>query len=173
MFVQSERFIEAHGGRRGAVSVYGQELNDTTRRLCLMNLALRGIEADVALGDTFHDDRHTDLKAHYVLANPPFNVGAQLVARRPPAETSATARPPGVSDVSDVSDVFPGRDTPLVRAPRTPFPERHTPGSSSGAKTGRDRRQETLVRRCARRRYPGMVAISQVISIRLPSGSQK
>jgi hypothetical protein len=113
MFVQSERFIEAHGGRRGAVSVYGQELNDTTRRLCLMNLALRGIEADVALGDTFHDDRHTDLKAHYVLANPPFNVGAQLVARRPPAETSATARPPGVSDVSDVSDVFPGETHPL------------------------------------------------------------
>jgi type I restriction enzyme M protein len=74
MFIQSERFIEAHGGRRGAAAIFGQESNHTTWRLCQMNLAIRGIEGDIALGDTFHDDRHKDLRADFVLANPPFNV---------------------------------------------------------------------------------------------------
>jgi type I restriction enzyme M protein len=74
MFIQSERFIEAHGGRRGAAAIFGQESNDTTWRLCQMNLAIRGIEGNIELGDTFHDDRHKDLKADFVLANPPFNV---------------------------------------------------------------------------------------------------
>ena len=74
MFVQSERFIEEHGGRIGSVSVFGQELNDTTRRLCMMNLAIRGVEAQIELGDTFHADRLPDLRADYVLANPPFNI---------------------------------------------------------------------------------------------------
>ena len=73
MFVQSESFVETHGGRRGAVAVYGQESNPTTWRLCLMNLAIRGIDAHIALGDSFHADTHKDLKADYVLANPPFN----------------------------------------------------------------------------------------------------
>ncbi len=74
MFVQSEKFIEAHGGRRGAAAIYGQELNDTTWRLCQMNLAIRGIEGSIARADTLHDDRHRDLRADFVLANPPFNI---------------------------------------------------------------------------------------------------
>jgi type I restriction enzyme M protein len=81
MFVQSVEFIEAHatgngnGGRaRADISVYGQESNYTTWRLAKMNLAIRGIEGQIAHGDTFHNDRHPDLKADYILANPPFNV---------------------------------------------------------------------------------------------------
>jgi type I restriction enzyme M protein len=73
MFVQSEKFIEAHAGRLGDISIYGQESNYTTWRLAKMNLAIRGIDAQIAHGDTFHSDRHPDLKADYVLANPPFN----------------------------------------------------------------------------------------------------
>jgi len=73
MFVQSERFIEAHAGCLGDISIYGQESNYTTWRLAKMNLAIRGIDAQIGHGDTFHNDRHPDLKADYVLANPPFN----------------------------------------------------------------------------------------------------
>jgi type I restriction enzyme M protein len=73
MFVQSEKFIEAHSGRVGDISIYGQESNYTTWRLAKMNLAIRGIDAQIAHGDSFHNDRHPDLKADYVLANPPFN----------------------------------------------------------------------------------------------------
>ena len=74
MFIQSEQFIELHGGRRGAVSIFGQELNYTTWKLCQMNLAIRGIEARIELGDSFHDDKLRDVRADFVLANPPFNV---------------------------------------------------------------------------------------------------
>lgn len=75
MFVQSEKFVEAHGGRLGDISIYGQESNATTRRLAIMNLAIRGIEADFGSehADTFRRDLHPDLRADYVLANPPFN----------------------------------------------------------------------------------------------------
>ncbi len=75
MFVQSEKFVESHGGKLGDISIYGQESNPTTRRLAVMNLALRGIEADFGpeAADTFRRDLHPDLKADYVLANPPFN----------------------------------------------------------------------------------------------------
>src|SRR5690606_3075152 len=73
MFVQSEKFVEAHGGRIGDVSIYGQESNHTTWRLAKLNLAIRGIDANIAHGDSFHADAHKDLKADYVLANPPFN----------------------------------------------------------------------------------------------------
>lgn len=73
MFVQSEKFIEAHSGTIGDISIFGQESNYTTWRLAKMNLAIRGIDAQIAHGDTFHNDRHPDLKADYVLANPPFN----------------------------------------------------------------------------------------------------
>jgi type I restriction enzyme M protein len=73
MFVSSEKFIEAHAGKIGDISIYGQESNYTTWRLAKMNLAIRGIEADIAHGDSFHADGHPDLKADYVLANPPFN----------------------------------------------------------------------------------------------------
>ena len=74
MFVQSEEFIAAHGGRIGNISIYGQESNYTTWRLAKMNLAIRGIDGQIAHGDTFHNDRFPDLKADYILANPPFNV---------------------------------------------------------------------------------------------------
>jgi type I restriction enzyme M protein len=76
MFVQSERFIEEHGGRVGDLSIYGQESNPTTWRLARMNLAIRGIEANLGAenADTFHRDLHRDLKADFILANPPFNV---------------------------------------------------------------------------------------------------
>ena len=74
MFVQSEEFIVAHGGKLGDISIYGQESNYTTWRLAKMNLAIRGIEGRIEHGDTFHNDRHPDLKADTILANPPFNV---------------------------------------------------------------------------------------------------
>ncbi|GBE48566.1 type I restriction enzyme EcoKI M protein [bacterium BMS3Bbin12] len=81
MFVQSVEFIRAHasgngnGGKAKAdISIYGQESNYTTWRLAKMNLAIRGIEGQIAHGDTFHNDRHPDLKADFILANPPFNI---------------------------------------------------------------------------------------------------
>ncbi len=75
MFVQSEKFAEAHGGRRTDLSIYGQESNQTTWRLCEMNLAIRGIESNIAWNSagSFHNDAHKDLKADFILANPPFN----------------------------------------------------------------------------------------------------
>ncbi len=82
MFVQSVEFIRAHAngngngatGARDDISIYGQESNYTTWRLAKMNLAIRGIGGQIAHGDSFHNDRHPDLKADFILANPPFNV---------------------------------------------------------------------------------------------------
>jgi type I restriction enzyme M protein len=74
MFVQSDKFLQAHGGRLDDIAVYGQESNPTTYRLAKMNLAIRGIDAKIELGDTFHNDKHKDLKADYIMANPPFNI---------------------------------------------------------------------------------------------------
>jgi len=76
MFVSSEKFVEAHGGRIGDIAIYGQESNPTTWRLAKMNLAIRGIEADLGKenADSFHRDLHKDLKADFILANPPFNL---------------------------------------------------------------------------------------------------
>jgi len=90
MFVQSVEFIRAHSsgngnggsgnggkvakGRRPDISIYGQESNYTTWRLARMNLAIRGIDGQIGHGDTFHNDRHPDLKADFILANPPFNI---------------------------------------------------------------------------------------------------
>jgi type I restriction enzyme M protein len=74
MFVQSEKFLKAHGGRMGDIAVYGQESNPTTYKLAKMNLAIRGIDAKIELGDTFHNDGHKDLKADYIIVNPPFNI---------------------------------------------------------------------------------------------------
>ena len=81
MFVQSVEFIRAHakgngnGGKAKAdISIYGQESNYTTWRLAKMNLAIRGIDGQIAHGDTFHADKHPDLKADFILANPPFNI---------------------------------------------------------------------------------------------------
>jgi type I restriction enzyme M protein len=75
MFVQSEKFVEAHGGRIGDISVYGQESNPTTWKLAKMNLAIRGIDSNLGPehADSFRRDLHKDLKADYVIANPPFN----------------------------------------------------------------------------------------------------
>jgi type I restriction enzyme M protein len=75
MFVQSEKFVEAHGGRVGDIAIYGQESNHTTWRLAKMNLAIRGIDANLGPehADSFRRNLHPDLKADYVLANPPFN----------------------------------------------------------------------------------------------------
>jgi type I restriction enzyme M protein len=76
MFVQSEKFVEAHGGRDIDISIYGQESNPTTWRLVAMNLAIRGIGFNLGKepADSFTQDQHPDLKADYVLANPPFNI---------------------------------------------------------------------------------------------------
>jgi type I restriction enzyme M protein len=75
MFVQSEKFIEQHGGKIGDISVYGQESNHTTWRLAKMNMAIRGIDSNLGKehADSFHRDQHPDLKADFVIANPPFN----------------------------------------------------------------------------------------------------
>ena len=76
MFVQSERFVEEHGGRVGDIAIYGQESNSTTWRLAMMNLAIRGIDANLGgqHADSFHNDLHKDLRADFILANPPFNM---------------------------------------------------------------------------------------------------
>lgn len=76
MFVQSEKFIEAHGGKLGDVSIYGQESNPTTWRLAAMNLAIRGIDFNLGREpqDSFVRNQHPDLRADYILANPPFNI---------------------------------------------------------------------------------------------------
>ncbi len=74
MFVQSEKFVKEHQGRIDDVSIYGQESNPTTWRLCKMNLSIRGIESkQIKQGDSFHNDQHKDLKSDFILANPPFN----------------------------------------------------------------------------------------------------
>ncbi|MBN1303334.1 MAG: SAM-dependent DNA methyltransferase [Anaerolineales bacterium] len=74
MFVQSEKFVLEHQGNIKDLSIFGQESNPTTLRLAKMNLAIRGIDAQLELGDTFLNDKHPDLKADFILANPPFNV---------------------------------------------------------------------------------------------------
>lgn len=76
MFVQSLKFLDAHGGKKGQLSIFGQESNPTTWKLAKMNLAIRGLEGNLGEmnADTFHNDQHKDLKADYILANPPFNI---------------------------------------------------------------------------------------------------
>lgn len=88
MFVQSEKFIAEHGGRVDDVSIFGQESNPTTWRLCKMNLAIRGIDHNLGTqaADSFHNNLHADLRADYILANPPFNMsdwGGNLLADDP------------------------------------------------------------------------------------------
>lgn len=75
MFVQSMKFIEAHHGNKRDISVYGQEYTNTTYKLAKMNLAIRGIACNLGemAADTFHNDQHKDLKANFIMANPPFN----------------------------------------------------------------------------------------------------
>ena len=76
MFVQSEKFVESHGGRLDDIAVFGQEMNANTWKLAKMNLAIRGIDSNLGPhhADTFHEDLHPDLKADFILANPPFNI---------------------------------------------------------------------------------------------------
>ncbi|TXE13848.1 N-6 DNA methylase [Seonamhaeicola algicola] len=74
MFVQSLKFLQAHGGDKKNISIYGQERYDGTLRLCKMNLALRDLSFDVKLGDSLLQDKFPDLRADYILVNPPFNV---------------------------------------------------------------------------------------------------
>ncbi|KGJ32500.1 type I restriction-modification system subunit M [Rothia aeria] len=76
MFVQSAKFVDAHGGNRNQLSIYGQEFTNTTWKLAKMNLALRGIDADLGSksADSFTEDLHPDLRADYIIANPPFNI---------------------------------------------------------------------------------------------------
>lgn len=76
MFVQSAKFVNSHSGNIGNLSIYGQDANPTTRKMAIMNLAIRGIEADLGKynADTFHNDLHPTLKADYIMANPPFNL---------------------------------------------------------------------------------------------------
>lgn len=90
MFVQSERFLEAHGGKLGDIAIYGQESNPTTRRLCAMNLAIRGIDFDLGLshGDTFTENQHTDKRFDFILMNPPFGSNASY----PRAELESDVR---------------------------------------------------------------------------------
>ena len=76
MFVQSAKFVDAHGGNRNQLSIYGQEFTNTTWKLAKMNLALRGIDADLGAksADSFTEDLHPDLRADFIIANPPFNI---------------------------------------------------------------------------------------------------
>jgi type I restriction enzyme M protein len=74
MFVQSEKFVKEHQGKINDVSIFGQESNPTTWKLAKMNMAIRGIDSNIALGDTFHNNQHKDLKADFIIANPPFNI---------------------------------------------------------------------------------------------------
>ncbi|HEV2914351.1 MAG TPA: class I SAM-dependent DNA methyltransferase [Pyrinomonadaceae bacterium] len=76
MFVQSEKFVESHGGKFGDISIYGQESNPTTWRLVAMNLAIRGMDFNLGKepADTFTRNQHPDLRADYIMANPPFNI---------------------------------------------------------------------------------------------------
>ena len=76
MFVQAEKFVLAHRGRRDDIAVYGQESNERTWRLAKMNLAIHGISGDLSTRweDTFREDKHPDVKADFILANPPFNM---------------------------------------------------------------------------------------------------
>ena len=83
MFVQSEKFMESHGGRFGDISIYGQESNPTTWRLVAMNLAIRGMDFNLGKepADTFLRNQHPDLRADYIMANPPFNISDWWNAR--------------------------------------------------------------------------------------------
>lgn len=96
MFVQSEKFIEAHGGKLGDVSIYGQEANPTTWRLAAMNLAIRGIDFNLGRepGDTFTRNQHPDLRADFILANPPGAFAIPLAGGHCAAEPQHSDRCP-------------------------------------------------------------------------------
>ena len=74
MFVQSHKFLQSHGGDTDQISIYGQEIKESTWRICKMNLYLRGLDGNIKLGDSIRDDQHKGLEADYILTNPPFNM---------------------------------------------------------------------------------------------------
>ena len=122
MFVQSEKFVEAHGGKIGDISIYGQESNHTTWRLAKMNLAIRGIDGNLGKehADSFHRDLHPDLKADYVIATAPSTI---RLGRRAPRTTSGgnTAfRPPGTPTSHGCSTSFTTWPRPVWRASSWP-----------------------------------------------------
>lgn len=83
LFVQSAKFVEAHGGQAQKLTIYGQEMNQATWRIARMNMAIHGLSGDIKLGNSLLEDQHKDLRADYVIANPPFNIkkwGADQVA---------------------------------------------------------------------------------------------
>ena len=156
MFVQSVEFIRAHasgngnGGRaRGDISIYGQESNYTTWRLAKMNLAIRGIEGQIAHGDSFHNDRHPDLKADFILANPPFNIsdwggerlaGGQALAVRRSAQGQRQLRLGPAHGAPPVAHRYRGLRAgqrlhvvePVRRGRHTQEPHRGRPGGLHG-----------------------------------------
>ncbi len=138
MFVQSERFVEEHGGRIGDIAIYGQESNYTTWRLARMNLAVRGIDADIRWNNegSFHKDELPDLRADFILANPPsmYPIGVAIGCARVPAGYSAFRR--------RATPTMPGSSTSIITSPRTgrrawcsptaPCP-RHSPAKTASA----------------------------------------
>ena len=119
MFVQSERFIELHEHRKGKISIYGQESNPTTWKLAKMNLAIRGIEAKIELGDTLFKDKLADVKVDYILANPPFNVSDYQI-KKDDARWKYGVPPPGNANYAwlqhFISKLAPGGTAGIVLA---------------------------------------------------------
>jgi type I restriction enzyme M protein len=119
MFVQSERFIELHEHRKGKISIYGQESNPTTWKLAKMNLAIRGIEAKIELGDTLFNDKLADVKVDYILANPPFNVSDYQI-QKDDARWKFGVPPPGNANYAwlqhFISKLAPGGTAGIVLA---------------------------------------------------------
>jgi type I restriction enzyme M protein len=119
MFVQSEKFIELHEHRKGKISIFGQESNPTTYKLARMNLAIRGIEAKIELGDTLLNDRLPDTKVDYILANPPFNVSDYQV-RKDDTRWKYGVPPPGNANYAwlqhFISKLAPGGIAGIVLA---------------------------------------------------------
>jgi type I restriction enzyme M protein len=119
MFVQSEKFIEMHEHRKGKISIFGQESNPTTYKLARMNLAIRGIEAKIALGDTLFTDQLPDVKVDYILANPPFNVSDYQI-QKDDARWKYGVPPPGNANYAwlqhFISKLAPGGTAGIVLA---------------------------------------------------------
>jgi type I restriction enzyme M protein len=126
MFVQSAKFKDAHQqtlGKKGDLAIYGQELMAATRRLCLMNLAVHGLDGDLgqSYGDTFANDQHKTLRADYVLANPPFNISdwAPTSSRKIRAGFMAF-RPRAMPTSPGCSTCWPA--SPVAAAPASSWP---------------------------------------------------
>ncbi len=119
MFVQSEKFIELHEHRKGKISIFGQESNPTTYKLARMNLAIRGIEARIELGDTLFSDRLPEVKVDYILANPPFNVSDYQI-QKDDARWKYGVPPPGNANYAwlqhFISKLAPGGTAGIVLA---------------------------------------------------------